>query len=494
MNLLRACGVVASIAIASLLSACGGGSDAPPTTPTPTPTVNATVSGIVRSAAGAAMAGVHVTLGSSTADTDANGQYQFTLPNTTTDNVLRFSKTGYASQVRRTEALSTRSLQAVNATLSQVTASPVFSPSSANTLTVTGSTAQVTLAANALVRAGGAAATGPATAQLTVIDPSELTGVMPGNYQTGTAAAPQLIESNGALQVEFTDADGSKLQLAAGQTATIRIPAVSRGGAALPTTIPLFYLDETTALWVQEGSATLQGTAPAQYYEGTVTHFTVWNGDRVIDTVFINGCLQESTGTRVGAGALVLGEGVDYIGFTTAYTDATGAFRIPVRKSSITKLLGQSLSPFRFGPAVAVTVGTTDVTMTGCLTLDSDGYSPPLAFPPTPVTPSPTPVGAYAGHYTGTYAGKESGTFDVTISASGVVTGSVHSITYSMDFSVNGAVAAGGALSLDAAAGTAGASAFSGTINSSTGAVVGSWRYLSTAPPSTDGTFSGTRG
>ena len=75
-----------------------------------------------------------------------------------------------------------------------------------------------------------------------------MTGVMPGNYQTGTAAAPQLIESNGALQVEFADADGTKLQLAAGQTATIRIPAVSRGGAALPTTIPLFYLDETTGL------------------------------------------------------------------------------------------------------------------------------------------------------------------------------------------------------------------------------------------------------
>jgi hypothetical protein len=493
MNLLRACGVVASLAIASLLSACGGGSDNPTPTPPP-PAANATVSGIVRGADGAAMAGVHVALGSNTVDTDANGQYQLVVPNTTTDTVLRFSKADYATQLRRAESLATRSVQAVNATLSHVSVRTSFDPASAATLTISGSSAQVTLAANALVRSSGGAPTGQAMAELTVIDASEVTGVMPGNYQTGTATSPQPIESNGALQVEFTDADGTKLQLAAGQTATIRIPAVSRGGSALPATIPLFYLDETTGMWVQEGSATLQGTGSAQYYEGTVTHFTTWNCDRIYETVYINGCLQESTGTRVGAGALVWGEGADYIGFTSTTTDATGAFRIAVRKSSVTKLFGQTFTPFRYGPAVPVTVGTTDVTMTSCLTLSSDGYSPPLTFPPTPVTPVPTPVAAYAGHYTGTYAGKESGTFDVTISTSGVVTGTGHSATYSLDFSVSGAVAAGGALSLDAAAGTAGASAFSGTINSTTGAVTGSWRYLTTSPASSDGTFSGTRG
>lgn len=494
MKLLRTCGVAASLAIALLLSACGGGSDPAPSAPTPTQTVNATVSGTVRNAAGDAMAGVHVSLGSHAVDTDASGRYEFVLPNTTSDTVVRFTKTGFAAHVRRAEPLSTRSLQAVDATLSPVTYSTSFAPASAATLAVPSSPAQVTLAAHSLVRTDGSPATGPATVEMTIIDASVVTGIMPGNFETGTAAAPQAIESNGALQVEFTDADGSKLQLAAGQTATIRIPAVSRGGSALPTTIPLFYLDETTGLWVQEGSATLQGTAPSQYYEGTVTHFTTWNGDRILDTVYVNGCVQESTGSRVGAGVWVSGEGVDYIGRTGAFTDATGAFRIPVRKSSVTKLFGQSLSPLRYGPAVDVTAGTTDVTMTSCLALASDGSSPPLTFPPTPVTPAPTPVAAYAGHYTGTYGGNETGTFDVTISTSGVVTGTGHSTTYSLDFSVSGAVVAGGALSLDAAAGTAGASAFTGAINSTTGAVTGNWRYLSTSPASSDGTFSGTRG
>ena len=82
----------------------------------------------------------------------------------------------------------------------------------------------------------------------------------------------------------------------------------------------------------------------------------------------------------------------------------------------------------------------------------------------------------------------------MTISTSGVVTGSGHSTTYNLDFSVSGAVVAGGALSLDATAGSAGSSAFTGTINSTTGAVTGSWRYLTTSPSSSDGTFSGTRG
>ena len=494
MKLLHTFGVAASLAIASLLSACGGSSDPAPSTSNPTPTVNATVSGTVRNAAGDALAGVHVSLGSHAVDTDASGKYEFVLANTTSDTVMRFTKAGFAPQVRRADPLSARSLQAVNATLSPVTYSTTFAPASAATLAVPSSPALVTLAANALVRTGGSAATGPARVEMTVIDASEVTGIMPGNYEAGTAAAPQAIESNGALQVEFTDVDGSRLQLATGQSATIRIPAVSRGGSALPTTIPLFYLDETTGFWVQEGSATLHGAAASQYYEGTVTHFTVWNGDRVLDTVYVNGCVQEAAGSRVGAGVAVSGEGVDYIGFTGALTDTTGAFRIAVRKSSVTKLFGQSLSPLRYGPAVDVTVGTTDVTMTSCLVLSSDGYSPPLTFPPTPVTPVPTPVAAYAGHYTGTYAGNETGTFDVTISTSGVVTGTGHSTTYSLNFSVSGAVVAGGALSLDAAGGTAGASAFTGAINSTTGAVTGTWRYLSTSPASSDGTFSGARG
>jgi hypothetical protein len=340
-----------------------------------------------------------------------------------------------------------------------------------------------------LVRANGAAAAGPATVQITNLDASQVTGVMPGNYLARNGNTTQAIESNGAMQVEFADADGSKLQLASGQTATIRIPAVKRGNTTLPATIALYYLDEASGLWVQDGSATLQGTAPSQYYEGTVTHFTAWNADKPYDTVYINGCLQDASGKRITTNAFVLGEGVDYIATTYAQGDSAGNFRMAVKKNSTTRLFGQQLSPVRYSATVDVAVADTDVTMSSCLVLDVDGYAPALGFPP--VSGPPTPVGAYSGHYTGTFGGTETGTFDVTISDTGRVLGGGHSATFNIDFLVNGTVAPGGSLSLDATAGTAGASLFNGSIDASTGVVSGTWRYSTTPSGTTNGTFSG---
>jgi hypothetical protein len=512
MNSIRRWSLAAGLAIASFLSACGG-SD---TEPEPVvPSTTSAVHGTVRDAAGNGLAGVHVTVAGKTADTDASGTYSVDLDKTTPDTAVRFSKSGYASQVRAVRSLNTLASQAVDATMSSVTATSSFNPAASTTLTVAGSPAQVALGANVLVRGNGAAANGPASVQITVLDASQITGVMPGELQAGSAAAPQPIESFGALQVEFADADGSKLQLASGKTATIRIPAVSRGGAALPATIPLYYLDEATGLWVQDGSATLAGSAPSQYYEGTVTHFTAWNADQAYDTVYINGCLQDAGGTRITSSAFIFGEGVDYIGKSVAFPDASGNFRLAVKKNSTTRVFGQQWSilrsaltgtsgegvsrrmtsampsTIRYSAPLDVTVGGTDVTLSACLVLDKDGIAPPLGFPPVPDTP--TPVAAYAGHYVGTFGGTESGTFDVTITDTGRVLGSGHSATFNLDFIVNGTVAPGGALSLDAASGTAGASLFSGSINSSTGALTGIWRYTSTPAGSTNGTFTGNR-
>lgn len=490
MKFFRTWAITASVALGSLLSACGGGSSDPSPPVVPTPDIFATVSGTVRDAAGAAADGVHVTFGSNTVDTDANGNYSFTLRNTSTDTVLSFTKTGYAKQTRKAQSLATTTLQSGDATINPIGLSQTFDPTATVTLSVQDSTAQVTLPAGALVRSNGSSPTGPAKAELTVIDPSVNTSAMPGGFATATG----FIESNGALQVDFVDADGTKLQLASGKTATIRIPAVQRSGS-LPATTPLYYLDEATGLWVQEGSATLQGTAPDQYYEGSVNHFTPWNADNPLDLVYINGCVQESGGARAGANVLVPAVGVNYIFKGAALTDASGNFRVAVRKNSINRLYAQSVLPERFGPTVDVTVGTTDVTMPSCLALSTDGWAPVIEFDPVPLLPppGPTPVGDYAGDYSGAYAGKDAGTFSVVIGTSGVVAGTGHSTTYNVDFVVSGEVAAGGSLSLTSTTGTAGGAYFTGSINVATGALTGTWRYPTTPAGASDGTFAGTR-
>ena len=196
-----------------------------------------------------------------------------------------------------------------------------FDPTQAAVLRVPGSSARVDLAANSLVRVDGQPLSGLATVALTPIDPSSNISYMPGLMVDASSGAP--IESLGAMAVNFTDATGARLNLASGQTATIRIPATPAAGAVLPASYPLYYLNETTGVWVQEGTATLQ-TDPqtgAQYYEGTVSHFSWWNADQEYTRSSID--LSATLGgaaCAVPAGVSVQAIGLDYNGITTAGT------------------------------------------------------------------------------------------------------------------------------------------------------------------------------
>jgi len=495
MNLYRHWSI--ALAMASLLAACGGGSDPEPAPPeVPTPVVFATISGTVRDTDGLPVSGVRAAAGDQSADTDADGRYSLSLEATTpAPVVVSFTKAGLATQTRlAADPLTNASNGPLDAIVVPVGSSTAFDPAATATLAVAGTSARVTLPAASLVRSDGGPITGPATAELTVLDASAISGVMPGNYLAVDGNDTQPIESYGALQVELRDADGTELNLAEGQSATLRIPAASRGGAALPASIPLFYFDESTGLWVQDGSATLQGTAPDQYYEGSVGHFSVWNADIVTETVYVDGCIEDSNGARMGAVALALGEGVDYIGSSAALTDGNGDFRLPVKKNATTRIHARSGISLEYGETVDVTAGDTDVALADCLVVDQEGAAPVIVFPPTPAPTTPTPpVGSYAGIYNGSFGGAETGTFEVVIDTAGVVTGSGHSTTFDADFAVAGTVEAGGTVSLNATAGTAGISVFQGSINAETGAVTGTWRYTSSPQTSVDGTFSGTR-
>src|SRR5690606_9683015 len=109
----------------------------------------------------------------------------------------------------------------------------------------------------------------------------------------------------------FTDAAGEDLQLAAGQIATIRIPVAAARAGNTPASIPLFYFDQTAAIWREEGSASLSDDA--SYYEGTVTHFSSWNADIIYQTVMVSGRVVDELGHPV-VGASIYSQGQDYIG------------------------------------------------------------------------------------------------------------------------------------------------------------------------------------
>ncbi|MBP7546488.1 MAG: hypothetical protein KA754_00895 [Corallincola sp.] len=193
----------------------------------------------------------------------------------------------------------------------------------------------VSLPANSLADSDGQLWSGPVSVEVGVIDPSADPGLMPGDYRAiaEDGDTPRYIESFGALSVVLSDGAGNPLQLAAGAQATIRIPLAARlDGTAMSAEIPLYWFDEGRGLWIEEGRATLENDDNGYYYQGQVSHFTVWNADDYINTVTITGCVRND-GQPV-AGAQVMGEGQNYIGRSTTISDSQGNFSLPVRVSS----------------------------------------------------------------------------------------------------------------------------------------------------------------
>ena len=84
---------------------------------------------------------------------------------------------------------------------------------------------------------------------------------------------PVVLQSLGAVSVDFTGAGGVRYNLAPGKKATLTIqtdPSNPYSGS-----VPMWWYDTSRGLWIEEGQGTVQnGVATAQ-----VSHFTVWNFD-----------------------------------------------------------------------------------------------------------------------------------------------------------------------------------------------------------------------
>ena len=327
--LFLALGLVSLLAIGACSSGGdgGGGGGTPPVAQT------GTVSGQVASAAnGSAVAGATVSTSAGTSTTAVNGT--FTVPAPVGDrSVVHVEATGFAEAfpVSRVTAGQTTIL---GVRLLPTAVSTLVTVATGGIVTDPNSTAQVDIPADGLVPKNGGAVVGTVTVSLTPINPAVDTNLMPGDF-TGVSAgggSPVPIESFGALLIDIRDSAGTRYTLAPNKTSTIRIPLGTKS-LVPPATIPLYFFDETTGLWKEEGTATRQGTAPNQYYEGTVTHFSFWNADQVLDTVFVTGCVRDANNQPV-AGLIVQSNGIDYTGSAYSSIAADGTFRVAMRRNS----------------------------------------------------------------------------------------------------------------------------------------------------------------
>ncbi len=332
--------VLSLVASATLIVGCGSGGSGGGGTPSAT-VQTGTVSGQVASAAnGSAVAGATVSTTTSSTTSAADGS--FTVAAGVGDRtVVHVEATGFAEAfpVARVTAGQTTTLGV------KLLAVGVTTPVTVNTggiVTVPKSTAQVDLPANGLVPKNGGAVAGSVNVSVTPINPAVDPNLMPGDFSGVSAGGTTPIESFGAMLIDIRDNAGTRYNLAPGKTSTIRIPL---GTLSLnpPATLPLWFFDEATGLWNEEGTATLTGTAPNQYYEGVVSHFSYWNADKGWTSVFVTGCVRDSNNQPV-ANLMVQANGLDYSGSDFDFTAADGTFRVAVRQGSTASVSGAEWS------------------------------------------------------------------------------------------------------------------------------------------------------
>ena len=148
------------------------------------------------------------------------------------------------------------------------------------------------------------------------------------NAEDASGTERQLL-SFGMVKVRLEDDLGNELTITSGQTATISLPIDAGQVAAAPASIKLWYLDEATAVWKEDGVAIKNGN----FYQAQVTHFTNWNPDKDEDVAYIRGLIVDCNGENVNAAEASYSDntpGTANLPQNNAHVDNNGTFRVKV--------------------------------------------------------------------------------------------------------------------------------------------------------------------
>ena len=330
---------------------------------------------------GSAIAGATVTSGGQSGVTDSDGNYTLSNVGYSDRAIVNAEHNSFAKQSKIVSVSSTQDNVQLTLKMLPVDYEETFSPTSDRLIDDPASEASVAITANSLVDSNGDLPTGDVTAKLTVLDPSQVTDVMPGDFLTDdNASGLRQIESFGAATITFEDQNNNELNLSNGASSTVRIP-VNTKNSTPKATIPLYYYDDSTGEWVQEGTASLVGSGDTAYYEGTVTHFSTWNCDDIYDRVLINGCVVDIDNNPI-SGITATSEGSNYSGSATTITDSNGLFSIYAKQNAQVILFASDSG--RKSNTVTVSTGTDDVDLTPCLIMGDQNISVTLTWGDSP--------------------------------------------------------------------------------------------------------------
>lgn len=265
-----------------------------------------------------------------TKSTDKNGIYQF--KNVDVNSIHSFvtiKKGGYFDANRAFNTQKGASIKLTNILLKKTFS---FGFPSANGGSISSQNFTITFPADAVVNATtGAAYSGTVKVAIKHLEPDNLKTYdeMPGNL-TGlnTSNNRQLLTTFGMLAVELQSTSGEKLQIKSGKQVELKVKLSSSVLATAPATIPMWYFDEATGYWKEEGSATLINGE----YVGNVSHFTYWNYDYNSETINISGKVVDQNGNPVEC-HIGFYEGTN--GGGHGYTNTDGTYSGPVTKGVV---------------------------------------------------------------------------------------------------------------------------------------------------------------
>ncbi|HEX6432501.1 MAG TPA: hypothetical protein VF008_32630 [Niastella sp.] len=322
--------------------------------------VSATVSGRVLDDMNKPLKGATVTAGAASTTTDINGAFSF---NNITLNknagFIKVEKTGFFTG-SRTFMVTTTSSNIVVIQLIKKSTAGTFTAGTGGNVTVSNG-GSINFQAGSIVNAADKSAyTGTVTVSASYINPDSANwrNIMPGALRgVDTTYTEVGLQSFGMMAVELTGGAGEKLQLMNGKPATVTFPIPTSLQTEAAASIPLWFFNDTTGVWKQQGSAAKQG----QNYVGQVSHFSFWNCDVPYQIVDFKLAVTGNNGLPVASAQVVISGSVDgRSAWGDGVADSSGkvAGKIPANKTlqlSIYSPCGDLLSKQNIGPFNATT-------------------------------------------------------------------------------------------------------------------------------------------
>jgi hypothetical protein len=221
--------------------------------------------------------------------------------------------------------------------------------------------------ANAIVDQSGNSYNGTVSVSAQPIQANDpnLSIKMPGDLVGETVSGERgSLGSMGMMTVELKSGNGDILQVKSGASVEMRMDVPDHMVDNAPSTIPMWYFDEETGFWKEEGEATLEGNT----YVAQVGHFSYWNYDAWFPAVKWGATFVYDDGSPASQVEVC----ITIINLETtkcAYTNAEGAvcglvaanepLLMEVRSPCGDIILSQQIGPF------------SDSTMTGPYTIQS---------------------------------------------------------------------------------------------------------------------------